>query len=506
MPDTTGTKPNFAAFRGQTLTLRKADQKPYSQDPLLRHDRRRLGGGDFTLRFADDTHADRQRRSSPTGAARRRTRRPRTSRSAAYPALPRQRRQRQRAVRDLPRPADVTPDQDAGLGDAAAARPTPAAPTTAYLMALTLEEPAALRDAGPHGAGPVPERRLRAGDHATLDPARARRRRLVRGPVRVDADGAGRARAAPASTRSSYRVNGGKPQVYTGPFTFSTEGAHTLEYRAIDGAGNTEAFKAVPLQDRPARAAHDAARPGRAAGADGWYDGAVDGALRRRRRRRLGRRASTRVPLRRRRLAAVRRRRSTRRRRALHELAVPLDATSRATRRPTQTLRAQGRRRRAPATALPINGAAPKRATTGRRPRRAHRARRRGGGRRPRSEYRVDGGEWTAYTGAVRRRRQRRPPRSTTAPGTWLGNVENYKHGDRSRISPAPLTVPAPLPIAGRRDAAREPFAALEPVAAGRRRARRCAATASPSAISCQSVERGTVSLTVSRAVASGSA
>jgi hypothetical protein len=37
-----------------------------------------------------------------------------------------------------------------------------------------------------------------------------------------------------------YKLDGGAQQVYTGPITVSAEGAHTVEYWAVDGAGNVE--------------------------------------------------------------------------------------------------------------------------------------------------------------------------------------------------------------------------------------------------------------------------
>ena len=45
-----------------------------------------------------------------------------------------------------------------------------------------------------------------------------------------------------------YRIDGGAPQGYTGPFDFATEGEHTLEYRSIDGAGNAENYRRSTLK------------------------------------------------------------------------------------------------------------------------------------------------------------------------------------------------------------------------------------------------------------------
>ena len=55
MPDTTGVKPNFAGFRGQSLTLKADIQKPYTRIHFFGTTADGSGGGNVTLRFADNT-------------------------------------------------------------------------------------------------------------------------------------------------------------------------------------------------------------------------------------------------------------------------------------------------------------------------------------------------------------------------------------------------------------------------------------------------------------------
>jgi hypothetical protein len=73
-----------------------------------------------------------------------------------------------------------------------------------------------------------------------------------------------------------YRIDGGAPQSYGGPFNFTTEGEHTLEYRSIDGAGNAENYRSEKLKvDIKAPTTTTQVTPGTPLGRDGWYDGAV---------------------------------------------------------------------------------------------------------------------------------------------------------------------------------------------------------------------------------------
>ena len=102
-----------------------------------------------------------------------------------------------------------------------------------------------------------------------------------------------------------FRVDGGPVRPYSGEIDFADDGAHTLEYRAIDCAGNAEAFKSVDFKvDAHAPSTEARLSPGNAVRA---------GRLVRRRGRRLARGArrpglghrGERVPARRRELDRV---------------------------------------------------------------------------------------------------------------------------------------------------------------------------------------------------------
>ena len=69
------------------------------------------------------------------------------------------------------------------------------------------------------------------------------------GPVRVTLDRY-RQRGGAGVEQVIYRVDGGPPQYYSGPFDYAVEGEHKLEYRSIDAAGNAEDFKSLPNRSR----------------------------------------------------------------------------------------------------------------------------------------------------------------------------------------------------------------------------------------------------------------
>ena len=209
MPDTTGTMPNLAEFRGQTLTLDPADQKTFSKLHFFGTTADGSGGGNVHAQLRRRLDADRRRSTSRTGAARPTARR--TSRSARMT-------QRYRTTGgdgarcsiyhvavDNPPPTrklvSVTlPPATTGGGGA----------TRAYLMALTLEEPSGafempdltgVNQFPNDNAAPESERRGRR---------RARRRAAGTRPRRGSRSPAPTSRAAPASSRSSTGSTAGR--------------------------------------------------------------------------------------------------------------------------------------------------------------------------------------------------------------------------------------------------------------------------------------------------------
>ena len=129
---------------------------------------------------------------------------------------------------------------------------TPAGNARSYLMALTLEDAQGdFEMPNLTGINPFPN-----------DNARRRRPRRDRREHRSRTAGTRPSRGSrspgtdPARTHSGveqiqYRINGGTPQLYSGPFDLTTEGEIRLEFRAVDRAGNAETFHGVDLKVDP---------------------------------------------------------------------------------------------------------------------------------------------------------------------------------------------------------------------------------------------------------------
>ena len=468
MPDTTGTKPNLAAFRGQTLTLRPADQKAYTRAALLRHDGRRRSGAAATSRcsYTDDTTATVDgpvpglvRHGNATGALRDRP---------ADAALPRDAASDGARCSHLPRPGrQPAAGQDARLGQLppatdAGRHATAGLPDGAHARGRRRQ----LRDAGPLRRSTFPNDND-APSHDGRRSSRARRRQRAAGT-----------RAAPRITLDGTDEAGGSgvEQIHVpdqrrrrrsstpGPFDFTTEGEHKLEYRSIDRAGNAENFKTIDAQGRRQRADHDrdVTFPGEPLGPDGWYDSEVTVRLQRRPTARA--RASTRTeyrvdggdvdaysgPFE---VDGRGRARSS-------STARP---TSPATRRPTKALSVKRRRDRADDERCCINGAAPVADYTG-----AVRV----------AFTRTDGGRLGRGRDRVPARRRRvdaattarstspatAATRSTSARSTSSATSRTSRRccftirppATRRRRTALPQATPAPAP---------KPFAALEDVA-----------------------------------------
>ena len=116
------------------------------------------------------------------------------------------------------------------------------------------------------------------------------------------------------------------------------------------------------------------------------------------------------------------------------------------------------------------------------------------------TQYRLDGGDWRTYVGAVDVSASPATS-STTGRSTQVGNVENFKTAiftirpQTPQLSPQvlPQATPAPKP---------RPRAALEDLAARLRTVTALRTGRVAVRVSCQGVDRGTLRLTVTRAVA----
>ena len=147
-----------------------------------------------------------------------------------------------------------------------------------YLMALTLEEPGgAFVMPDLTGADQFPNDHDAPQSSHALDPAAPPTGGggWYRAPVRVTLTGSDETGGSGVE-QILYRVDGGAAQAYGTPFEFSTEGEHTLEYRAIDRAGNAEGFKPVTIKlDTKAPVSSALISPDSPLGEEGWHDGAV---------------------------------------------------------------------------------------------------------------------------------------------------------------------------------------------------------------------------------------
>ena len=147
--------------------------------------------------------------------------------------------------------------------------------TTAYLMALTLQAGATYETPDLTTKDQFPNDDFAPQSQATLDSDSPSGEGWYGGPIRVTLT----SQDEPGGSgvhQISYRFNGGNPQVYTAPFTFSTEGPHARVPRDRRRR-QRRGLQVDPAADRYARARHDPDhRPGAPQGADGWYDGPVE--------------------------------------------------------------------------------------------------------------------------------------------------------------------------------------------------------------------------------------
>ncbi len=411
MPDTSGTKPNLAAFRGQTLTLRDVDQKAYTKLHFFgTTSDGGPAGGDFILKYADGTTATiaqvrfpdwcGQGNASAHFAIGPLTQRYRTTGSDGARCgiyhFPADNPQPTKTLVSVTLPSTTTPGNS---------------PIQAYLMALTLEDA--------NGLYTLPDL---SGQVAFPDDQAAPTTTGSVAPATPDGSD-GWFKTAPRITLSAtdtggsgveqmfYKVDDGTPQNYNGPFDFTQEGEHTLFFQSIDAAGNAETFKSITLKVDPnAPETTTRVTPGEPLGDGGWYDSAVKREAQRRRRCRLGRHGHGVPDGRRRGLDDLRRHGDPGRGGRCAHARVPLDG-HRGQRGGDQDARAEGRRHRADDERAGqrrrahhgLSGPGPDRAH-------AHRRRRLRGGddRVPRRRRRVD---HLRHGGRVRRVQRRRAPR-----------------------------------------------------------------------------------------------
>jgi beta-xylosidase len=276
MPDTSGTKPNLAAFRGQTLTLRADDQKPYSKLHFFgTTSDGGPAGGDFVLRYSDNTTATVQIRFPDWCAS--------GNASAHFAIGPLSQRYRTTGGDGAPCGIYHYPIANPQPGKTLASVTLPStttpgnAPIQAYLMALTLEEPTGLFEM-PDLSGQVafPDDTTAPNTTIALNPGTPNGDDgWYAGPVRVTLTGTDETGGSGVE-QMMYRIDGGTPQNYSGPFDYTVEGEHTLEYRSVDGAGNAETYKPVSLKvDVKAPVTTIKQTPAAPLGGDGWHDGAV---------------------------------------------------------------------------------------------------------------------------------------------------------------------------------------------------------------------------------------
>lgn len=278
MPDTTGTKPNFAAMRGQVFTLRAADQKAYTKLHFFgTTSDGGPAGGNFTLRYSDNTTAT-VNIQFPDWCGN-------NTADAHYAIGKLNGRYRANSTGDTagcgiyhfpinnPQPTKTLVSVTLPNGTTGST----GANTQAYLMALTLEATGPIY-VTPDLSGQVafPDDNKAPTTTATLNPAAPNGNDgWYKGAVRVTLAGVDE-QGGSGVEQIMYRIDGGAPQSYTGAFNYTTEGSHTLEYRSVDGAGNAETYKPLTLKvDTKAPTTSTQVVPGLPLGGDGWYDSAV---------------------------------------------------------------------------------------------------------------------------------------------------------------------------------------------------------------------------------------
>jgi hypothetical protein len=276
MPDTSGTVPNLAAFRGQTLDLRLVDQKEYAKIHFFGTTTDGgPAGGDFVLRFTDGSTQSIQVRFRDWCA-------PQDTAAHHVAVGPLSQRYResgadgaQCAIYHVP--GNVT----AGKTLESVTLPpdtTPAGTNTqAYLMAVTLEDAAGafvFPDLSGQLQFPDDLTPPVSGHTVAPDEADGENGWYTESPTITLT--AGDEQGGSGVRQTQYRINGGPPQDYDGAFEVDREGDLTVEYRSIDNAGNAEDFKPIALKlDGTAPSTTADVDPDSPRGNGEWDDGPV---------------------------------------------------------------------------------------------------------------------------------------------------------------------------------------------------------------------------------------
>jgi hypothetical protein len=485
MPDTSGNQPNLAAFQGQTFTLREEDRGNYTRIHFFGMTTDGSGGGDFVLTYAGDGGTQNVTVSFPDWC------------QNGHRAIgPLSKRWTLTGSDGAPcsifhHPAEI--DESKQLVSIKFPPNTVGGPPdVAHLMALTLEaetpEGPSYRMPDLSGREPcAPETIPPVTTHVFDPPEPDGGDGWYAGAVGISLDATDD--GGSGVEQVLYRIDGGPVRPYAGEVAYDVDGEHTLEYRSIDCAGNAEEFKSVDFKvDAHAPTTTARTSPSTAYGPDGWYDGAVSITLEARDGEGSGTAASEyrldgggwtpyagaiAVDQAGSHVVGFRSRDVAGNVETERSLPIRIDATP-------------------PVTTALINGAAPQPAyaiaarvafvrTDGE------------GSGAVGTEYRVDGGAWTGYTGAFDVRglgAHRVDYRSRDV----VGNTEPYRTV-RFTLTVGPLATGAPPD----RLAA---FAALAPLTRSATTLRAFRRGGLTVRVTCRGVDRGTLALRVSRATA----
>jgi hypothetical protein len=280
MPNTSGTVANLAAFHGQTIFLRPSEVGAYTNVHFFGTTTDGgPAGGDFILHYSDGSTESRTvqfRDWCNAGTA------TPAHHIAIGPLTHRWTETSQDGapcgIYHVPATADEAKTLESVTLPSTTTPGNP--PIQSYLMALTLEKSDGTFVTPDLGASQFPDDLSAPTSQAALDPPDAQGddgwyKSAVEVSLAAEDEQGGS-----GLDSIQYRIDGGEFQDYDAPFTVSDEGNHVVEYRSRDKAGNTETPQAVPVKI-------DATAPTTAArvnpphpGPSGWYDDAVTLTLR----------------------------------------------------------------------------------------------------------------------------------------------------------------------------------------------------------------------------------